>query len=64
VISTADKIRVAMAPVPAAIGVALIVQFVRGAREPLVLVLGGLFVAYGVYRVALVRRALARKRAS
>ena len=57
-ISTGDKIRIALAPAHIVVGGALIAQFVRGPRTPMVLVLGVLLVAYGFYRVALVRRAL------
>jgi len=62
VISTGDKIRIALAPAHIVVGGALIAQFVRGLKQgtttPMVLVLGVLLVAYGFYRVALVRRAL------
>jgi len=60
-ISTGDKIRIALAPAHIVVGGALVAQFVRGhhgTRAPMVLVLGVLLVAYGFYRVALVRRAL------
>jgi len=58
VISTGDKLRIALAPAHIVVGGALVAQFVRGARTPMVLVLGMLLIAYGFYRVALVYRAL------
>jgi hypothetical protein len=57
-ISTADKVRVALSPLYVAIGAKLTAAWVGGARTPLVLVMGLSFVAYGVYRLLLVRRAL------
>jgi hypothetical protein len=62
VISTGDKIRILLAPAHIVVGGALIAQFVRGPRVPTVLVLGVLLVAYGFYRVALVYRALKRRK--
>jgi len=57
-ISTGDKIRIALAPIHIGLGAALIWQFARGPRTPMVLVLGILFIAFGCYRIALIRRAL------
>jgi hypothetical protein len=62
VISTGDKIRIALAPAHLALGAALVWQFVRGARTPMVLVMRLLFIAYGGYRVALIRRSLRKRR--
>jgi hypothetical protein len=56
VISTGDKIRIALAPLHIVVGGALVAQFIRGPRTPMVLVLGVLLAAYGFYRLALVRR--------
>jgi hypothetical protein len=64
-ISTGDKIRIALAPAHMVVGAALVAQFFRGLKNgtatPMVLVLGVLLIAYGVYRVALVRRAFKRR---
>jgi hypothetical protein len=57
-ISKADKLRIALAPLHLVVGGSLIVRFVSGARTPMVLVLGVSFVAFGLYRLALVRRGL------
>jgi hypothetical protein len=61
-ISGGDRVRIAMAPLHVVIGGALIVQFVRGLETdqstPMVLVLGIAFVAFGIYRLALIRKAL------
>ncbi len=57
-ISNADKLRIALAPLHLALGVALVVKFARGARTPMVLVLGLAFVAFGVYKLALIRKGL------
>jgi hypothetical protein len=57
-IGRGDKARIAMAPFHLAIGGGLIWQFIAGARTPMVLVMGLLFVAFGVYRLMLITRAL------
>lgn len=57
-LSVADQIRIGLAPLHLLLGGVLCARFVRGARTPMVLVLGLLFVAYGVYRLALIRKAL------
>jgi hypothetical protein len=57
-VSTADKVRIALSPLYLLIGGKLVAAFAGGARAPLVLVMGLAFVAYGVYRLVLVRRAL------
>jgi hypothetical protein len=57
-ISVADRLRIGLAPLHLLVGGALLAQFARGPRTPMVAVLGALFVAFGVYRLALVRRAL------
>ena len=53
--TTSDKIRVALSPMYLIVGISLLV---RAVREPLAWILGLSFIAYGVYRLALVRRAL------
>lgn len=57
-ISTGDKLRIAMAPFHVVIGGGLVYQWAAGARTPMVLVLGLLFVVFGVYRLMLITRAL------
>jgi hypothetical protein len=57
-ISTGDKLRIGLAPLHLIVGGGLIARFVEGARTPMVLVLGVGFVAFGVYRLVLVRRGL------
>ncbi len=54
---TSDKVRVALSPLYLAAGVAILV---RGWREPLGWLLGLTFAAYGVYRLVLVKKALAK----
>jgi hypothetical protein len=61
-LSRGDKIRIAMAPAHVMIGGTLVYQWAAGARTPMVLVLGLLFVAFGVYRLTLIRRALRERR--
>ena len=53
--TVSDRIRVALSPLYLIAGVAILV---RGWHEPLGWLLGVSFGAYGVYRLALVRRAL------
>lgn len=53
--STGDKIRIALSPMYVIAGGTILV---RGVHEPLGWILGLSFLAYGVYRIALVRRAL------
>ncbi len=60
-ISRGDQARIALAPLHVVVGASLVWRFVAGARTPMVLVLGLLFVAFGVYRLALVARALHRR---
>jgi hypothetical protein len=55
--SGADKLRVALSPLYVVAGAAMIV---RGAHEPLGWILGLTFIAYGLYRLQLVRKALAK----
>jgi len=57
-ISLGDKLRIGLAPLHILLGAVLCVRFFRGARTPMVLVLGLAFIAYGLYRLALVRRGL------
>jgi hypothetical protein len=57
-ISAGDKLRMALAPLHVLIGCTLVRRFFTGARTPMVLVLGLLFVAFGLYRVTLIARAL------
>jgi hypothetical protein len=57
-ISRSDKLRIALAPLHLVIGSVLVSDFVRDRRAPMVLVLGLLFIAFGFYRLALIRRAL------
>jgi hypothetical protein len=57
-----DKARIAMAPIHLAIGGSFIWQFIAGARTPMVLVMGILFVAFGAYRLMLITRALKERR--
>ena len=61
-ISTADKIRIALAPLHLFLGAALVYRYVQGIHTPLVLCIGGLFVAFGLYKIRLVSRALAAHR--
>jgi hypothetical protein len=57
-----DKARMAMAPMHVAIGGSLVWRWLDGARTPMVLVLGLLFVAFGIYRLTLITRALKDRR--
>jgi hypothetical protein len=57
-ISRADWVRIALAPLHLVIGSVLLYDFARAPKVPMVLVLGLLFVAFGVYRLALIHRAL------
>jgi hypothetical protein len=57
-ISRGDKMRIALAPLHVVIGAVLIRDYTHDRRAPLVLVLGLLFVAFGIYRLLLIRRAL------
>ena len=52
--TSGDKLRVALSPLYLLAGVSILV---RGFREPLAWGVGLLFVAYGGYRLRLVRRA-------
>lgn len=61
-ISRGDKARIAMAPFHVVIGGVMIEKFLDGARTPMVLVMGILFVAFGVYRLTLIARALKDRR--
>jgi hypothetical protein len=61
-ISRGDKMRIALAPLHVLIGGVLLHDFAKGPRAPMVLVLGVAFVAFGVYRLALVWRGLKRGR--
>lgn len=61
-ISRGDQARIAMAPLHVAIGGSLVWKWIAGARTPMVLVLGLLFVAFGVYRLTLIARALKDRR--
>lgn len=63
-IPSGDKVRIALAPLHLLLGLALLLQFARGARAPMVAVLGLLFAAFGVYKIRLVWRAVARHRLS
>jgi hypothetical protein len=54
-LSTGDRIRLALSPLYLIVGV--LVLF-RGGRESLTWLLGLSFVAYGVYRLVLIKRAL------
>ena len=55
--TTGDRIRVLLSPMYLAAGVTILL---RAPREPVAWLLGVSFVAYGVYRLALVRRSLRR----
>ncbi|MDB4970750.1 MAG: hypothetical protein JWN44_6439 [Myxococcales bacterium] len=57
-----DKARIAMAPFHVVIGGTMIWQFIAGTRTPMLLVMGLLFVVFGGYRLALIRRALGARR--
>lgn len=57
-ISTADKVRIALAPLHIVLGAAILWQFAAGVRALPVLLVGLSFVGYGVYKLLLVRRAL------
>jgi hypothetical protein len=61
-ISRGDQARIALAPAHVAIGALLTWRFFVDARTPMVLVLGLSFIAFGVYRIALIGRALRGKR--
>ena len=50
--------RIALAPLHILVGGVLLYDFAHDRRAPLVLVLGLLFVAFGIYRLVLVRRGL------
>jgi hypothetical protein len=50
-----DKVRVALSPLYLVAGIAILI---RGWHEPLAWLLGLLFTGYGVYRLALVKKAL------
>ncbi len=56
-ISTADTVRIALAPLHVIIGGVLVERFVTSVRTPMVLVLGLGFMAFGVYKLVLIRRA-------
>ena len=55
--TTGDRIRIALSPMYLVVGASVLL---RAPREPLAWLLGLSFIAYGVYRLALVRRALKR----
>jgi hypothetical protein len=57
-LSTGDWLRVALAPMYFLLGSGLLYRFVRDTRVITVALLGVAFVAFGVYRVFLVWRAL------
>ena len=59
-LSRSDKLRIALAPLHLLIGAILLWRFATDgeARILPVALLGGAWLAYGVYRLALVRRAL------
>ena len=57
-ISRADWVRIALAPLHLVIGAVLLYDFGHDRRAPMVLVLGLLFIAFGIYRLALIRRGL------
>jgi hypothetical protein len=61
-ISRRDQIRIAITPLYIVIGGVLVYDFVRVQRAPMVLVLGLLFIAFGGYRLALIRRGLRGRR--
>jgi hypothetical protein len=55
--SLGDRIRVMLSPMYLAAGAAILV---RAPREPVAWMLGVSFIAYGVYRLVLIRRSLRR----
>ena len=61
-ISRGDKARMLMAPLHVVIGGVMVEKFFAGARTPMVLIMGVLFVAFGVYRLTLIARALKDRR--
>ncbi len=61
-ISRGDQARIALAPLHVLVGASLVWRFAAGARTPMVLVLGLSFVAFGVYRLTLVARALRKRK--
>ncbi len=63
-IPRADWLRFALAPLHLVVGGVLVYRFAMGARTPMVLVLGLGFCAFGIYKLALIRRGLQAWRAS
>lgn len=61
-ITTGDKLRIALAPLHVAVGGVLIYHFVADTRTPMVLAVGVGFIAFGIYKLALIRRGLKARR--
>ena len=59
-ISTGDKIRIALAPLHVAVGASILCSWMK-VGTPTLLVLGLSFCAFGIYRIAQVVRALKRR---
>jgi len=57
-----DLVRMALAPLHIVIGGTLVYRWAVGVRTPMVLVLGLSFVAFGLYRLTLIARALKGRR--
>ncbi len=57
-LSTGDRLRIALAPLHVVVGGVLIYRFAADTRAPMVLVLGVAWAAFGVYKVALIRKGL------
>ncbi len=61
-ISTGDKIRIALMPMHLLVGTLLIYRFIQGPRTPMVLVLGILLILYGTYRLSLAVRGMRKQK--
>jgi hypothetical protein len=57
-LSVGDRVRIALAPLHVVVGGVLIYRFATDARSPMVLVLGVAWAAFGIYKLALIRRGL------
>ena len=60
-ISTGDKLRIALAPLHLGVGGSILWSWAK-VGTPMLLVLGLSFVGFGAYRIALVTRALRRRK--
>ena len=61
-LSWRDRIQLVNSALFCLLGAILIVRFVRGPAPWAAIILGGLFLAFGVYRLALARRELRKRK--